>query len=239
MAKKGRIGLDIGSTAVRAVELLGSPPTVVRASQVALPAGAVESGEVRDPGAVSDALQQAVVRGRVQGPAGLPRRRQPARGRARDLAARTCRRRSCAPRSGSRSRSSSRCRSTTRCSTTTRSASSSRTTARCSGCSWSRRNGAWSTCVVQAVSRRPARAARDRPGAVRARALDRRVRPWSRPRGRAGRGGDRRHRRARDQHRRARRVARRGSSASCRAAAATSRSRSRDPRGSRTTSPSV
>ena len=67
MAKKGRIGLDIGSTAVRAVELLGSPPTVVRASQVALPAGAVESGEVRDPGAVSDALQKLWSEGGFKG----------------------------------------------------------------------------------------------------------------------------------------------------------------------------
>ena len=54
---KARIGLDIGSTAVRAVEMTGSPLTVVRASQVALPSGAVESGEVRDPAAVSDALR--------------------------------------------------------------------------------------------------------------------------------------------------------------------------------------
>ena len=54
---KGRIGLDIGSTAVRAVELMGSPLAVVRASQVALPPGAVESGEIRDPGAVSDAIR--------------------------------------------------------------------------------------------------------------------------------------------------------------------------------------
>ena len=67
MAKKGRIGLDIGSTAVRAVELLGSPPTVVRASQVALPAGAVESGEVRDPGAVSDALHKLWSEGGFKG----------------------------------------------------------------------------------------------------------------------------------------------------------------------------
>ncbi len=52
----GRIGLDIGSTAVRAVEMTGSPLTVVRASQVALPPGAVESAEVRDPIAVSEAL---------------------------------------------------------------------------------------------------------------------------------------------------------------------------------------
>ena len=45
---KGRIGLDIGSTAVRAVELVGSPLTVVRASQVALPPG--RRGERRGPG---------------------------------------------------------------------------------------------------------------------------------------------------------------------------------------------
>jgi type IV pilus assembly protein PilM len=54
---KGRIGLDIGSTAVRAVELVGAPLTIVRASQVALPPGAVESGEVRDPTAVAEALR--------------------------------------------------------------------------------------------------------------------------------------------------------------------------------------
>ena len=67
MAKKGRIGLDVGSTAVRAVELVGSPPTVVRASQVALPPGAVESSEVRDPGAVSDALSKLWSEGGFKG----------------------------------------------------------------------------------------------------------------------------------------------------------------------------
>src|SRR5688500_7716337 len=56
---KGRIGLDVGSTAVRAVELsTGGTPSVLRAAQVALPAGAVENGEVRDPGAVGEALKQ-------------------------------------------------------------------------------------------------------------------------------------------------------------------------------------
>jgi len=56
---KGRIGLDIGSTAVRAAELSpGAQPTVVRAAQRPLPAGAVENGEVRDPGAVSEALRE-------------------------------------------------------------------------------------------------------------------------------------------------------------------------------------
>jgi type IV pilus assembly protein PilM len=55
---KGRIGLDIGSTAVRAAELsAGTQPTVVRAAQRPLPGGAVENGEVRDPGAVSQALR--------------------------------------------------------------------------------------------------------------------------------------------------------------------------------------
>ena len=56
---RGRIGLDIGSTAVRAAELsAGAAPTVIRAAQVPLPAGAVENGEVREPEAVADALRQ-------------------------------------------------------------------------------------------------------------------------------------------------------------------------------------
>ena len=61
---KTRIGLDIGSTAVRAAELTeGSPPTVIRAAQVPLPAGAVENGEVRDVEAVSEALRELWTRG--------------------------------------------------------------------------------------------------------------------------------------------------------------------------------
>ena len=64
---KGRIGLDIGSTAVRAVELVGAPLAVVRASQVALPPGAVESGEVRDPAAVSEALRRLWSEGGFKG----------------------------------------------------------------------------------------------------------------------------------------------------------------------------
>jgi type IV pilus assembly protein PilM len=56
---KGRIGLDVGSTAVRAVELsTGGSPSVLRAAQVALPAGAVENGEVRDPDRVGEALRE-------------------------------------------------------------------------------------------------------------------------------------------------------------------------------------
>jgi type IV pilus assembly protein PilM len=62
---KTRIGLDVGSTAVRAAELsLGSdPPTLVRAAQVPLPPGAVESGEVKDIDAVAAAMRELWQRG--------------------------------------------------------------------------------------------------------------------------------------------------------------------------------
>jgi type IV pilus assembly protein PilM len=61
---KTRIGLDVGSTAVRAAELAeGSPPTVIRAAQVPLPAGAVENGEVREVEAVSEGLRELWTRG--------------------------------------------------------------------------------------------------------------------------------------------------------------------------------
>jgi type IV pilus assembly protein PilM len=54
----GRIGLDIGSTAVRAAEIsAGARPVVVRAGQEMLPLGAVENGEVRDPAAVAEAIR--------------------------------------------------------------------------------------------------------------------------------------------------------------------------------------
>lgn len=59
------IGLDIGTTGVRAAELefaTGRPgkggPTLQRFSQVALPAGAVRDGEVTDQAVVSGALRQ-------------------------------------------------------------------------------------------------------------------------------------------------------------------------------------
>jgi type IV pilus assembly protein PilM len=59
-----RVGLDIGSTAVRAAEVsVGENPTVIRAAQVALPAGAVENGEVRDAAQVSAALRELWQRG--------------------------------------------------------------------------------------------------------------------------------------------------------------------------------
>ncbi|HEV8565239.1 MAG TPA: type IV pilus assembly protein PilM [Actinomycetota bacterium] len=62
---KVRVGLDIGSTAVRAAEMsIGSDlPTVLRAAQVALPAGAVELGEVRQPEVVTEALKELWSRG--------------------------------------------------------------------------------------------------------------------------------------------------------------------------------
>lgn len=61
---KGRIGLDIGSTAVRAAELsVSAQPVVLRAAQLPLPPGAVENGEVRDPEAVADTLRQLWQRG--------------------------------------------------------------------------------------------------------------------------------------------------------------------------------
>ena len=65
---KGRIGLDIGSSAVRAVEMIGGdPPTVVRAAQVPLPPGAVENGEVRDLDVVAEALRELWQRGGFKG----------------------------------------------------------------------------------------------------------------------------------------------------------------------------
>lgn len=59
-----RVGLDIGSTGVRAAELTtGTPGTLVRAAQVPLPPGAVENGEVREPEVVSEALRELWSRG--------------------------------------------------------------------------------------------------------------------------------------------------------------------------------
>jgi type IV pilus assembly protein PilM len=56
---KTRIGLDVGSTAVRAAEVTSSDrPSLVRAAQVGLPSGAVENGEIRDPAAVAEALRE-------------------------------------------------------------------------------------------------------------------------------------------------------------------------------------
>ncbi|MCG2797150.1 MAG: pilus assembly protein PilM [Cellulomonas sp.] len=66
MATSRVIGLDIGTTAVRAAEIefgAGGPkgkgqPTLLRAGQVPLPLGAVRDGEVADPGTVAEAIKQ-------------------------------------------------------------------------------------------------------------------------------------------------------------------------------------
>lgn len=56
---KTRVGLDIGSTAVRAAEVsLGEVPVLLRAAQVPLAAGAVENGEVRQPDVVGEAVRE-------------------------------------------------------------------------------------------------------------------------------------------------------------------------------------
>ncbi|MGZ4768796.1 MAG: type IV pilus biogenesis protein PilM, partial [Ilumatobacteraceae bacterium] len=53
------IGLDVGTNAVRAVEIeLSDPPLLRRMGQVALPVGAVVDGEVADVAAVSMALKR-------------------------------------------------------------------------------------------------------------------------------------------------------------------------------------
>jgi type IV pilus assembly protein PilM len=63
MAKE-RIGLDVGSTAVRAAELgVAQPPLLSRAAQVPLAPGVVTQGEVRDQEAVADAIRELWNRG--------------------------------------------------------------------------------------------------------------------------------------------------------------------------------
>jgi type IV pilus assembly protein PilM len=53
------VGLDIGTYAVRAVELqVGGQPTLLRFAQVTLPPGAVRDGEVADVGAVATAIRR-------------------------------------------------------------------------------------------------------------------------------------------------------------------------------------
>ncbi|WP_141015612.1 type IV pilus assembly protein PilM [Nocardioides sambongensis] len=55
---KTLVGLDIGSSAVRAVTLSGGrTPKLVRAGAVALPRGAVEAGTVRNPRVVTEAIR--------------------------------------------------------------------------------------------------------------------------------------------------------------------------------------
>lgn len=63
------VGLDIGSYAVRAVELTvgGAQPVLERFAQVSLPPGAVRGGEVADPGAVGSALRRLWSEGGFRG----------------------------------------------------------------------------------------------------------------------------------------------------------------------------
>jgi type IV pilus assembly protein PilM len=64
---KTRIGVDIGSTAVRAAEVVpGDKPVLVRAAQVPLPTGAVENAEVRQPDVVAEALRELWGRGKFK-----------------------------------------------------------------------------------------------------------------------------------------------------------------------------
>ena len=64
-----RIGVDIGSTAVRAAEvsLRSNPPELLRVAQIPMPAGAVANGEVRDVRAVAGALRELWRRGKFRG----------------------------------------------------------------------------------------------------------------------------------------------------------------------------
>lgn len=68
---KTSIGLDIGTRAVRAVEVKGSPghESVVRFGRVLMPAGAMDHGEVQNPAAVAEAIQTLWKRLRVPGKA--------------------------------------------------------------------------------------------------------------------------------------------------------------------------
>jgi type IV pilus assembly protein PilM len=62
-----RVGVDIGSTAVRVAEVAaGDIPVLVRAAQVPVAPGAVEAGEIRDPGPVAEALREALGRAGVK-----------------------------------------------------------------------------------------------------------------------------------------------------------------------------
>jgi len=64
---KTRIGIDVGSTAVRVAEVAaGDVPVVVRAAQVPLAPGAVEAGEVRQVEAVAEALREVLAKSGVK-----------------------------------------------------------------------------------------------------------------------------------------------------------------------------
>src|SRR6202158_5122335 len=62
------VGLDIGTSAVRAAELEfgAGAPVLVAFGQVGLPPGAIVDGEVKDPSAVSDAIARLWQNGKFQ-----------------------------------------------------------------------------------------------------------------------------------------------------------------------------
>ncbi len=65
---KTRIGVDVGSTAVRVAEVApGEVPVIVRAAQVPLAAGTVEAGEVRQPQALAESLRELWGKSGVKG----------------------------------------------------------------------------------------------------------------------------------------------------------------------------
>ncbi len=63
------IGLDIGTSAVRAAQVGSSRggPSLISFGQVALPQGVVVDGEIRDQGSVSEAISQLVKRTKIKG----------------------------------------------------------------------------------------------------------------------------------------------------------------------------
>jgi type IV pilus assembly protein PilM len=63
-----RIGVDIGSTGVRAAELAmrRMPPQLVRVAQVPMPEGGVSNGEIRDSALVAEALKELWSRGKFR-----------------------------------------------------------------------------------------------------------------------------------------------------------------------------
>lgn len=62
------VGLDIGTSAVRAAQVaMGrGGPSLISFGQVPLPAGAVVDGEIRDPGTVSEAVSQLWKRAKIR-----------------------------------------------------------------------------------------------------------------------------------------------------------------------------
>ncbi|MFN2488482.1 MAG: type IV pilus assembly protein PilM [Actinomycetota bacterium] len=68
LGSSAAVGLDIGTSAVRAARVVSAKGkhSLAGFGQVALPAGAVADGEIRDPGAVSEAIAQLWKRARLR-----------------------------------------------------------------------------------------------------------------------------------------------------------------------------